>query len=75
MSNYTHYNPDCSKITSFDLSQEDWELLLELAEENNVSPELFAIQMISSELSRYRDELALVTELMHGASTLLNAQD
>jgi hypothetical protein len=73
MTRYTFYIPGCNQLTG--LSQGDWAFLCELAAENNVPPATFAAQMLSAELERYRDEIALADEFMKGASTLLTTQN
>ena len=70
MRRYTFYIPGCNQLTG--LSQEDWDFLVELAEENNTPPGTFAGQILSAELARYRDEIAYAEEVRQEIDTLIN---
>jgi len=71
--NYAFYIPGCSQIT--ETSQVDWSFLSELAAEENTPPEVFAAQIISSELARYRDEIAYAEEVKQELRELASRRD
>ena len=54
----------------FYLSNEDWDLLCELATENNTPVAKFAEQLMSSKLTEIRDEIRYVEETQQELDTL-----
>jgi hypothetical protein len=55
MNNYTFYLPGVEQLTS--ISQDDWQFLVEQAEENGIAPATLASRIIASELSMWREQI------------------
>ena len=70
MSGYKFYLPGCDEVV--ELSKDDWLFLSELALEEGAAPEVFAAQILSSELARYRDEIAYAEEVRQEIIELIN---
>ena len=53
--NYTFYLPGINQLTG--LSQEDWQFLVDQAEENGIAPATLAARIIANELAMWRDQI------------------